>query len=200
MIEYEKARPTLKTGDILLFSGRGLISEMIKKFTRCKWSHVGLVIRSQELDTVLVFESTTLSTVKDIDSGALREGVQVVPLSERLRSYDGEVAYRSLAKPIGHEHLKKLMQFRREMAGRAYEKSRLELLRSAVDVGCENREDLSTVFCSELVAEAYQRLGLLDESKPSNEFTPADFSQDLPLIGASLGSCLSLSKTTLIGG
>ena len=32
----------------------------------------------------------------------------------------------------------------------------------------KNKEDLSSVFYSELVAEAYQTLGLLDEKKPSN--------------------------------
>jgi hypothetical protein len=50
-------------------------------------------------------------------------------------------------------------------------------------------EDLTSLFCSELVAEAYQRLGLLDESTPSNEFTPADFSEaeGLVLLKGQLG-------------
>ncbi|MEZ5578085.1 MAG: hypothetical protein R3F40_00820 [Candidatus Competibacteraceae bacterium] len=33
------------TGDILLFSGKGGISEGIKFFTLSKWSHVGMVYK-----------------------------------------------------------------------------------------------------------------------------------------------------------
>jgi hypothetical protein len=39
-----------------------------------------------------------------------------------------------------------------------------------------NKEDLSSLFCSELVAEAYQKMGLLTEQLPSNEYIPKDFS------------------------
>lgn len=39
-------------------------------------------------------------------------------------------------------------------------------------------EDLSSVFCSELVAEAWQRLGWLDAGVPSDNFWPAHFSAD----------------------
>ena len=57
----------------------------------------------------------------------------------------------------------------------------LELLRAAWDRlgGLSRSEDLSSLFCSELVAEAYQAMGLLDEPPrglPSNEYVPIDFS------------------------
>jgi hypothetical protein len=53
-------------------------------------------------------------------------------------------------------------------------------------------ENLSSFFCSELVAEAYRRMGLLPEHPPANEYTPRDFSSErltpLPLLlGATLG-------------
>ena len=47
-----------------------------------------------------------------------------------------------------------------------------------------NQEDLSSLFCSELVAEAYQRLGLLPkppQGLPSNEYTPRDFAKNIDL-------------------
>ena len=58
----------------------------------------------------------------------------------------------------------------------------MELIKAAYDgwLG-ENQEDLSSLFCSELVAESYQRMGLLSSASsalPSNEFTPKDFSSD----------------------
>ena len=39
-----------------------------------------------------------------------------------------------------------------------------------------DEEDLSSLFCSELVAEAYQRMGILDPERSSSEYTPDDFS------------------------
>lgn len=48
---------------------------------------------------------------------------------------------------------------------------------SAVMYG-EYSQDLSRVFCSELVAVAYQRLGLLDSYPPAESFDPTDFSTD----------------------
>ena len=70
------------------------------------------------------------------------------------------------------------MKLRRELNGRPYEKKHLELINALRDgpLGVENEENLSSLFCSELVAEAYQSLGLLNVDKPSNEYTPADFS------------------------
>ena len=51
---------------------------------------------------------------------------------------------------------------------------------------------MSSVFCSELVAEALQRLGVLyehneDGGYPSNEYTPADFGKD-DIMGIKQGS------------
>ena len=64
-----------------------------------------------------------------------------------------------------------------------YEKSLIQLIKSVLDFTRfnKNKEDLSSVFCSELVAESYQKMGLLDDidmgGLPSNEYTPADFSE-----------------------
>jgi hypothetical protein len=57
-----------------------------------------------------------------------------------------------------------------------------------------DEEDLSSLFCSELVAESYQVMGLLPagkKDKPSNEYVPADFSKEranvLKMVKGSLG-------------
>ena len=74
--------------------------------------------------------------------------------------------------------IRKLMDLRKELRGKHYERSKVELFKSAYDGPFgHNKEDLSSIFCSELVAEAYQRLSLLTEKKSSNEYTPADFSE-----------------------
>ncbi|NQV35406.1 MAG: hypothetical protein HQ515_22120 [Phycisphaeraceae bacterium] len=176
MEAYGKVRPALKTGDIVLFSGKGGISTGIKWFTDSKWSHVGMVLRLPEWDAVLLWESTTLGNIADVESGKEHKGVQLVPLSERIQKYQGEASIRLLDIERTPEMLKKLSLLRAEVKGRQYEKHKIELFKAAYDgpFGA-NREDLSSLFCSEMVAEAYQRMGLLSEKKASNEYTPRDF-------------------------
>lgn len=200
MTKYNDIRDRLHTGDIILFSGKGFISDSIRLFTFSKWSHVGMVLRQPEYNFVLLWESTTLSNLKDIEDGKAKRGVQLVNLRERLGTYDGEVAIRPLQNINidDNPRLKQaLIDFKVEVHNRPFEKywfDRFEFLKSTLDgLGkfTENHEDLSSIFCSELVAETYHRIGLLAEppdGEPSNEYTPKDFSRQLPLLkGATLG-------------
>ena len=188
-MKYQDIRNELKTGDILLFSGKGHISEGIKFFTLSKWSHVGVVYRFVDpLDpdgSVFCWESTTLSDIEDADTGKLTRGVQRVELSERIErcfAKGYEISLRPLSKPLTDDMVRALNTFRHEVSGTPYEKSKIELIKSAYDgIFGENKEDLSSLFCSELVAEAYQQMGLLTEAIPSNEFTPKDFSSEKSL-------------------
>lgn len=182
MEAYENIRSKLKTGDIVLFSGKGGISTGIKWFTQSKWSHVGMVLRLPEWDAVLLWESTTLNSIADVESGKERKGVQLVPLSERIRKYSGETSIRLLSVERTPDMLKDLSLLRAEIKGRPYEEDKVELIKAAYDgpFGA-NREDLSSLFCSEMVAEAYQRMGLLGEDMPANEYTPKDFSDAFQL-------------------
>lgn len=185
-MKYDDIRSQLKTGDILLFSGKGGISEGIKFFTVSKWSHVGMVYRFDDprdaKGSVFCWESTTLSNLEDADTGKLTKGVQRVELSERLeRCFAGgyEICVRPLSSPLTNDMIRKLNDFRHDVSGRPYEKDKIELLKAAYDgIFGANKEDLSSLFCSELVAEAYQRIGLLTEKTPSNEYTPKDFSSE----------------------
>ncbi len=187
MEKYKAVRNELNTGDIVVFNGSGVISSMIKWKDKTRWSHVGMVVKSVDWDILLLFESTTLSKIKDVESRKESQGVQLVPLSERIRSYpDNRVGFRKLLGVNRDEDFTKTVKaFRKEMAGRPYEESKLELFRSSYDgVFGDNEENLACLFCSELIAEMYQRLGLLNDvdDKPkglaSNEYTPKAFGGD----------------------
>ena len=196
MPSYHDIRNSLNTGDLVLFSGKGGISTGIKWVTGSKWSHIGMVLRLPEWDFVLLWESTTLSDIADLDTGIARKGVQIVPLSERIRHYDGEVSVRALSPKLNIQQVGTLRETREEFKGRKYETSEIELIKAAYDGPFgRNTEDLRSLFCSELVAEAYQRMGLLSEEKPANEYTPADFTDRKEL---TLLDNYSLSDETVI--
>ena len=191
--EIDEVLGTLDTGDIVLFSGKGAVSHGIKWFTVSRWSHLGVVLRLPERENLLLWESLTKGYMVDVEHGEIRRGVQLVDLARRIASYDGGVAVRRLDIQRTDEMQRAVDRLREELAGRPYEQSNIELIRAAVDIKpiklTENVEDLSSIFCSELVAETYQRMGLLPEDIPSNEYTPHDFSADrtLPLVTGSLG-------------
>ena len=157
-----------------------------------------MVARSAELDGLFCWESTSISKTKDALSGKLVSGVQFTLLSDRLRDYDGRIAVRRLSRDLTDEELLKFRQFRKAVRGRPYEQSRLELARAALDlIGPDNTEDLTSLFCSELLAELYQRLGWLPEPPhglPSNEYTPKDFAEIIDLQGGvSLGKPIEIA-------
>jgi len=177
---YHRLRPRLETGDVVLFSGKSGISEAVKALTRSAYSHAGMVVRIPEVDLVCVWESTTLSNVPDYFTGRGTRGVQVVPLSERLRLYRGEVSVRMLQAPRPPAVRETVGRLRQEWQGRPYERHPLELLRAAYDGpgGANRTANILSFFCSELVAEVYQRCGWLPADPPSNEYVPADFTPE----------------------
>lgn len=180
---YAALRSQLKTGDLVLFSGKAWSSDSIKLVTLSRWSHVAMVWVMAEYDFVCLWEANTLTDVRNLDAPRARPGVMLVPLSERLHTYDGAVALRQLeGTALRKKDLMALTGLRKKLARRPYEKSTLEMMTAAYDGPYgEQRENLSSLFCSELVAEAYQALGLLrggKKDKASNEYVPADFSKD----------------------
>lgn len=183
-MNYDQLRSDLKTGDIVLYSGNAPISTIIKIATSSKWSHVGMVVRVPDLLFVSVWESTKQGThLLDLDSGQIRKGVQLVPLSDRILTYGGRIALRRLeGANLQNPDYERLWALRQKLSKRPYETDKIELLKAAYDgpLG-KNDEDLRSLFCSELVAEAYQALGLLATRKPSNEYVPADFSSSRKL-------------------
>ena len=180
---YEDIQHTLKTGDIVLFSGKGGFSRSIRWFTFSTWTHVGMIIRLPEYEGPLIWESLRVPEIPDVTDGTMKSGVQLLDLSERIQTCDGPVAIRTLNQPITEKMFEALTDFQRTVKDRPYEKSMMELFRAAWDGPFgKNKENLSSIFCSELVAEAYQAMGLLQcDTKggaPSNEYTPKYFSEE----------------------
>ncbi|MDE0172208.1 MAG: YiiX/YebB-like N1pC/P60 family cysteine hydrolase [Defluviicoccus sp.] len=175
---FSDLRPRLKTGDIVLMGGTSIFSRAIRKLTGSDWSHVAMVVRVEEYDTVLLWESTTNGHDKDVQTGEIKRGVQLVPLSKRVSEHTGNLAFRLLSRELTRTEIGRLNAFRHSVKDKGYDFDGLELLRAALDSGLfwSNREDLTAYFCSELIAETYQAIGFLDKTKPSNEYTPDDFS------------------------
>ena len=74
---YRKYRDKMQNGDVIAFHGEDIGSKVIQRFTKSKYSHVGLVIKLLELDVKRVF----------IAESILTGGVVLLPLSRKLLNY-----------------------------------------------------------------------------------------------------------------
>jgi len=185
---YSEIRPKLKTGDVVLFqSGKwwspGTLA--IRLGTWSRWSHVGMIVHLRKWDLVLLLESNTSDSMTDITIGQGHKGVQLLSFSEVVRKYQGKIAIRQLEfdDPPDEDSVNQpIAKFRRSIKSAPYEKKLLEMalipFRFAWDV---LKPDKSSLFCSELVAEALKELGVLNlENRPSSTFAPKDFQDDTP--------------------
>jgi hypothetical protein len=190
---FDELRDQLDNGDLVLFAGTSRFSHAIKRLTRCHWSHVALVARVAG-GPPLLWEATLDTDLPDLVTGEIAPGVNLYDLEGWIRHYAGETAIRRLSVERTDAMRQALHAFYLEARGRPYERNRLELLRAVFDgpLSRENETNLDRFFCSELVAEAYQRMGLLEKRPASNEYVPGDFSPERAeplelLLGATLG-------------
>ena len=180
---------SLQTGDLLLFSGRGFTSEVIRVFTRSPWSHIGMVVHLPGNPHPLVLESTTLSESPDVTLGRPVAGVALVPLADKLRGYTGTVALRRRHGPaLSDRQQQLLVRLVKWLLHRPYKNY---VLCNALDVvtGFTRRPDQRGWFCSELVAELYRRLGWLPRHTRASTLVPGHFgSRHMRLQDGKLGA------------
>jgi len=167
---YREARPLIKSGDIILFSGEGFSSSLIKKFSSSVWSHVAIVSRIEESDRVLLFEST----------GIFSGGVQVLPLSRKVQGYKGRVLvtrHRSFDPAL----VKEMNSFAFAQLGLPYD--RRELIRIAMRyMGIERSERHNRRFiCSELGREMLMKANA-NIPYQGEMIVPAHFAEEVEMV------------------
>lgn len=174
-MKYSEYRKTAQPGDIILCSGRTWLSWLIRVGSCSSWSHCGVVDLFN--GAVRVWESTPRPVDIDNISGDWQSGVQEHYLSRYIRRYDGGVYVRRLREPLGGEQKAAMREVLRSLHGRPYEERKWSMAcdRLGIRFVSDMKEDLSSIFCSELVAEAHQATGFLSEDYPSDNYWPCDF-------------------------
>lgn len=195
-IKYSKLADNLETGDIVLFSGHGAESYIIRGFGLSAWSHIGLVIKSEvktlnenQAEELFLWHSPSNPLpVKDQLSDTFKSGPQLNSLVEVVNRYIGDVAIRKLRVTRTFENLcnlsnqdscgQRLMSHLKLHNRKEYEKSIVKLFMAAEDdlIFGFSDEDLTSIFCSELVAVTYKYLGLIPNDMNASEYQPEDFS------------------------
>ena len=161
----------LKTGDLVLFTGQSLARGLVKWFRRSPWTHVGLVLRGPDDPEPLLWEAACQGP----DRGTL-----VARLAGRMAGFRGRISVRCLNRPLAAAQCQRLEALRQEITDRARRRGLIDLIGAAEDGWLGARQDnLGEPTDGELVAEAYQRVGLLDNvgrgGMPPSDYRPWQF-------------------------
>lgn len=163
-----------KQGDIILFSGKTETHRKAQKYISNKWSQVGILINWN--GKLAIFESTKVPVCNEIESREFVSGVQVVLLSEKVSVFDGEIAIRILTPHLNCQQEEKLLEFVTLNRGKPFNDSKYFMARAKERRNTQN--DNSKYFCSQLVAQTLQNIGILQKpplGTSSGNYSPADF-------------------------
>lgn len=162
IVEYDKIRDYLSSGQIIFFSGSYLFSGIIQRLTKSAWSHVAIVYKDEQLGRVLLMEAEPYI------------GIRLVPLSKYIRDYNGsgrpykgQIFVTKYTIPIEKEQLNKAISFGLDELTRPYDNWEIVriMLRILFKIG--KREKNRSYICSELVRDCLTKANILFKFRDS---------------------------------
>jgi len=193
-VSYDDVAFRFQTGDIVLFKGLYLDRDQ-QPHPSENWTHAGLVVKVPERDEPLLWESTPLESITDRILGFRKGGPQLVSLRERLLTYETDVyAWRPLRVARSPEMIRAMFKYIYKVHRLPFP-AQIEVIRRVIQTRFflrwwPRKPIYRSIFCTELIAETYMRMGLIPETPPASSYLPLDFSERkrLPFLkGASLG-------------
>jgi len=151
---YEINRDDFQTGDLIFFSGNHWLSNLIRLRSKGAWSHVGIVIKLEEINRLFLVESI------------LEVGVRMIPLSLLLKNYDGHYHhYNGRIAWARYEHLSSeqaltIKEFALDNLSKQYDKKEYYRILWRTIVGKEKVFHDDKYTCSEYVREAFKHAGI----------------------------------------
>jgi hypothetical protein len=153
------------TGDLLLFRAKSVASKLQRMVTKADYDHVALILKYAS-GRIGLLEATGL------------DGVNIVMWDTFMR-YEwhklySRLIYRKLDVERTPNFLIDLEEFIKEVKGKRYRISAGKIMGRKADRPPATEKGF---FCSELVAAAYKRVGLLPQDIPSSKYWPGDFAE-----------------------
>lgn len=183
-VAFDKLVPEMKTGDLMLFNGQYKGSKIIEICEFSQWSHVGMIVKLDDIDEPLIWEATSLTNIPDVIYGDQIRGVKMVSLRDRMAHYgddlekyqDANFAYRKMDVERTPELNQQVLELNKQYHG-IEDPSFWQMVWDVI-LGRVFRKSvpLDKFFCSEFVAEMYLKLGFINDKKPINAYMPSDFS------------------------
>ncbi|MGI0490654.1 hypothetical protein ACN4EG_02480 [Alkalinema pantanalense CENA528] len=184
-ISYAALQLTIQPGDVLVFSGSDIPSNVVKIATQSDHVHVAIVFSvdrtNDEGDNILIAESHIDTSLPSVGTGQQNFGAQLQWLSHRIAASQTPARWAALHPPLTESEILHLQSWLWEIEQQKIPYDFVQAIGAGMDVMDEicggNVQDLSALFCSELVTYALQRVHRIDASINPSEQTPADVMQ-----------------------
>lgn len=175
-----------ETGDIVLFEGTSIFGIFEECVTFTPYSHVAMLVRDPKTRKVYVWESSNADNQVDAISGKRKDGPRLVDAAVKIGYYIDHygtgVVYRKLIKPRGSKVFSPaqwdwMRAFMRRESPKHFEQKYWTMAVSYTHRMMVNRPlDLSSVFCSEEVANTWNQAGV-PLNRDADLYSPQDFSE-----------------------
>ncbi|MDF1796668.1 MAG: YiiX/YebB-like N1pC/P60 family cysteine hydrolase [Coxiellaceae bacterium] len=178
---YKAASQEIKSGDLLLCSGNGLVSDIIKKATDSAFSHVALILELNKTGQWLVLESVESFGVRcvTLDQGYLKN------YRDTNKGYDGKMIVARHSDMAGKtQALAQLYEKAFALTGDLYSKQDIFKIASRITmskIGIHENGDIiphdNHYICSEYVYACYKNIGIDLPYDPLGFIAPADIAK-----------------------
>jgi len=191
-LTLDEAVDLTRTGDLWLFRGRSLADVAIRTATNAPVNHVGMAVVLEDLPPLL-WHAELGRSLPDVWTGDHHRGVQLHDLREAVQTWQQRYRQRAWLRQLDLEVTPEmedaLLRTVARLDGRPFPTT-LGLVRRWASGRAGRDAGLETVYCAEVVAQAYTAMGLLPADRPANWYDPGRFwsGDDLHLLrGARLG-------------
>lgn len=168
---------TAHTGDVWLFRGPSGADKAIRLFTNSPVNHVAMVVALDDLPPLL-WHTELGQSLESVWTGDRHRGAQLNLLGEALTVWTGKYRQRAFVRHFEGEITRPmedaLLRVVNEYEGRAFPRTR-HLVGKWLAGRLKREASEQAIYCAELLAITYTRMGLLDTGAPANWFDPGRF-------------------------
>eukprot|EP01090_Pellita_catalonica_P019077 TRINITY_DN6349_c0_g1_i2.p1 TRINITY_DN6349_c0_g1~~TRINITY_DN6349_c0_g1_i2.p1 ORF type:complete len:194 (+),score=25.97 TRINITY_DN6349_c0_g1_i2:220-801(+) len=160
-----------------------MLSDSIKCLTNSPYSHCGIVIKmpdpkssSKEEEFFLVEADIGDGKGDHMEKGKSIYGILINKFEDRIRAYHGSILWHaSLRNELSAEKKSLLVGLIMELKQKKVQYDLTDGIQMVT--GMDQKEDGSSLYCSELIAHVYQKIGVLPESVNSSTMGPWHLAQ-----------------------
>jgi len=189
---FAAAAHQARTGDVWLFRGTSPADRAIRLVTNSPVNHVSVVLAIDDLPPLLWHAELGRSLV-DAWTGTRHRGAQLHRLDQAVSRWVHRYGQRAWFRPIDITATRPMetaaLEVVEEYSARGFPRS-TRMARHWLAGRARRTVPLDDLYCAELAAVTYERMGLLTDRRPPNWYDPGTFwsGDRLELIGASLGA------------
>lgn len=175
-----------------LFRGRKVADRAIRVFTNSPVNHVGVVLALEDLPPLL-WHAELGASMPNVWSGVRERGAQLHHLDRAVSTwvhrYGQQPWLREIDVDISTDQEDRALAVVDEFSGRSFPSTR-RLAGHWLAGRARRGVSFTDVYCAELVAITFERMGLLGTDRPPNWYDPGTFwsGDRLELVGATLGA------------